>query len=249
MISTAKIRDNFSRVAHTYEQYADIQGLLADELLKKVILEARVYDKILDIGCGTGKLTQELSQQFLHSKVMGLDISEGMSKLTKARGIEAIAADAQALPFSNGTFDLVVSNAAYQWVSNLPLAFKEAQRVLKEKGIFIFSCFGKRTLRELRDCFGIEENVLPEKDSLYYGLAVSGFSEMSVEQNMLKKYFNNATELLYWLKKIGGNRIYQRQPHITTGTLKAVSDFYAATYRNNGKIYATFEVIKIRARK
>lgn len=249
MISSAKIGNNFSRVAHHYEQYADIQGLLADELLKSVTEEARTYDKILDIGCGTGKLIQALSQLYPPARGVGLDVSREMIRFAKTRGMEAVVADAEELPFRSEIFNLVVSNAAYQWVGNLPAAFQEAHRVLKEGGLFILSCFGKRTLRELRDCFGVEENILPEKDALCDGLSAAGFSEINVEQDVINKYFNNTAELLYWLKRTGANRFYQRPPRISRGRIKEASDFYSQTCRHNGKIYAVFEVFKIRARK
>lgn len=249
MISPAKVGNNFSRVARHYEQYADIQYLLAESLLQEIKQKNISPESILDIGCGTGKLIQELSGQYPYARVVGLDVSQEMVRLVKSRGIEAIAGDAQGLPFRGKAFDLAVSNAAYQWVGNLPAAFQEARRVLKEGGVFILSCFGKRTLRELRDCFGVEENILPEKDALYDGLAAAGFSEINVERDIINKYFNNTFELLYWLKNTGANRLYQRPPRISRGRLKEASEFYSRNCRHNGKIYAAFEVLKGRARK
>lgn len=249
MISPVKIANNFSRVAHHYEQYADIQYLLAERLLEEIKQHNISPESILDIGCGTGKLIQALSQLYPHARGVGLDVSQEMVRFVKAKGMDAIAGDAEELPFSSKTFNLVVSNAAYQWVSNLPAAFQEAHRVLKERGVFILSCFGKSTLRELRDCFGVEENILPEKDALYDGLAAAGFSEINVERDVINKYFNNTFELLYWLKNTGANRLYQRPPRISRVRFKEASDFYSRACRHNGKIYAAFEVLKGRARK
>lgn len=249
MISPVKVGTNFSRVAHHYEQYADIQYLLAERLLKEIKQQSILPESILDIGCGTGKLTHALLRQYPYAAVIGLDVSREMVKVAKDRGIEAVSADAQRLPFRDETFNLIVSNAAYQWVGNLSAAFQEAHRILKENGKFIFSCFGKKTLKELRDCFGIEENILPEKDALYDGLAAAGFSEINVERDVINKYFNNTFDLLYWLKNTGANRIYQRPPRISRGRFKEASDFYSRNCRHNGKIYAAFEILKGRARK
>lgn len=249
MISPVKVGNNFSRVAHHYEQYADIQYLLAERLLKEIKQQSILPESILDIGCGTGKLIQALSQLYPHARGVGLDVSREMIRFAKARGMEAVVANAEELPFSSEIFNLVVSNAAYQWVGNLPAAFQEAHRVLKEGGVFILSCFGKRTLKELRDCFGVEENILPEKDALRDGFTTAGFSEINVERDVINKYFNNTLELLYWLKRTGANRIYKRPPRISRGRIKDASDFYSQSCRHNGKIYATFEILKGRARK
>lgn len=249
MISPVKIANNFSRVARHYEQYADIQYRLAKRLLEEIKQHNISPESILDIGCGTGKLTHALLRQYPYAGVIGLDVSREMVKVTKDRGIEAVSAGAQRLPFHDETFNLIVSNAAYQWVGNLPAAFQEAHRVLKERGVFVFSCFGKRTLKELRDCFGIEENILPEKGALCEGLKTAGFSEINVERDVINKYFNNTLELLYWLKNTGANRLYQRPPRVSRGRLKEASDFYSRNCRHNGKIYAEFEVFYATARR
>lgn len=249
MISTAKIRDNFSRVAHEYEQYADIQGLLAERLWEEIKKEEISPDKILDIGCGTGSLLAGLSRHFSHAKVTGLDISQAMAGITKAKGIKVITADAQELPFDGKIFDLVISNTAYQWIINLNSAFKEVHRVLKDKGIFIFNCFGRRTFEELRDYFKIEEDGLPAKEAVYSELIKSGFSDIKIKVETESKYFDNLSDILRWLKNIGGNRFYSRPAFLTPHKLKTANDFYAHKYRHNGQVYATFEVIWVKTKK
>ena len=249
MISPVKIGNNFSRVAPHYEQHADIQYLLAERLLEQIKQKNISPEKILDIGCGTGKLTQALLRQYPYAAVMGLDVSRAMVKAAKDKGIEAVSADAQELPFRDETFNLIVSNAAYQWVGNLAAAFQEARRILREEGIFIISCFGKNTLKELRDCFGIKENILPEKGALCDGLIAAGFSKINVERDMLHKYFDTTGSLLYWLKSTGANRIYKSQPRISRGRFKEANDFYSRNCRRNGEIYAEFEVFYATARR
>ena len=50
-------------------------------------------------------------------------------------------ADAEALPYPDAAFDLVVSSTTYQWVENLSKAFTESKRVLKPGGLFRFHHF------------------------------------------------------------------------------------------------------------
>ncbi len=249
MISTLKIKDNFSRAAHTYEQYADIQYSLAESLLQELKRENICPDSILDIGCGTGKFLAGMKKYFPDAVAAGIDISREMVSIAKGRCPDCLTADAQALPFKGETFDLIVSNAAYQWVKDLNAAFGEAYRVLRNGGAFIFSCFGRKTLGELRECFNIEENGFPEKDTLYRALSRGGFHNISIEADARRKYFDNLSGILYWLKNIGGNRFYSKPYFLTPGKLETLSDMYADKYGYDAKVYAGFEVFRVKARK
>lgn len=247
--TSCKIGESFSGAADTYEQYADIQNLLANELLEELKREKVFARDILDIGCGTGRLLLGLSKILPKAKIRGLDISSRMARITKDKGIPAVVADAQNLPFRREVFDLITSNATYQWIFNLKDAFSEACRVLKKEGVFIFNCFGHRTLCELRDCFNIRENLLPSKDGVYKNLKSANFSDIEIKVELRQKYFDSLESILYWLKKIGANRIFKRQPFLTPRKFKIASDFYSYNYGNNGKVYATFEVIMGRIKK
>lgn len=93
--------------------------------------------KILDVGCGIGRLTSKLSKK--DTKIIGIDINkEFISYCSKKfRGIEFLVADARKLPFAKDTFDIVL----YPWMGDLgkelPRALKECKRVLKKNGKFI----------------------------------------------------------------------------------------------------------------
>lgn len=249
MLSGAKISENFSRIAYTYERYADIQSQLGDELLRKIIQEEGVYGKILDIGCGTGNLAKALSKYFLKTEVFGLDISFEMAKIARLKSVKSLASDAQILPFKDMAFDLIVSNATYQWVNDAETAFSEAKRALAPYGIFIFNCFGHATLRELRSCFQIKENFLPTEDSLVRNLRNAGFKDIQISVESRYKYFDCLKRILYWLKNIGANSIYPRPYFLTPQKLRQAEEAYHNNFRNNGNIYATFEVIWVKAQK
>lgn len=249
MITTVKIRDNFSRIAQTYELYADIQNLLADELLGQIRKEKLSVEDIIDIGCGTGRLLLGLSKIFPKAKIKGLDVSLEMARISRDRGIETVIADAEKLPFKKETFDLIISNATYQWIVNLDNAFREANRILKKNSSFIFTCFGPDTFCELRNCFGIGENFLPAKDFIYKGLKGAGFKNIEIKTDLRYKDFDSLRGILFWLKKIGGNHIHSIRPFLTPRKFMAAGDFYSRNYRNNGKVYATFEVIWVKAKK
>jgi malonyl-CoA O-methyltransferase len=244
-----KIKENFNRVADNYERYADIQSDVADELLRGLLKSRQSHKAILDIGCGTGKLTAELKRHFLGSRVFALDISQAMAKSAGNKGLSVLAADARYLPFSKEVFDLVISSAAYQWIFDLEKAFREVNKILEKDGIFTFSCFGEKTLCEVRRCFSINENLLPAEDCILKNLKGAGFRDIQIKIDLRQKDFGSLNSILYWLKNIGGNRINSPPPFLTPGKLKLANDFYQSNYRNNGSVYATFEVIWASGRK
>ena len=111
-------------------------------------------ERILDLGCGTGRLTSDLATAAGDGCVVALDRSETM--LTEAarwfveRGVRAalVRADGAALPFA-GAFDAVFSTATLHWIRDHPTAFAGIYRVLGPGGRFIAQCGGGPNLRGL----------------------------------------------------------------------------------------------------
>jgi SAM-dependent methyltransferase len=87
--------------------------------------------RTLDLGCGEGRVGGELER--LGHKVTGVDSSPRMVELANEIH-EAVLADATALPFEDGAFDLVVAYMALMNMDDLPGATCEAARVLEPGG-------------------------------------------------------------------------------------------------------------------
>jgi SAM-dependent methyltransferase len=93
----------------------------------------------LDIGCGTGALSQIILDLASPLKVMGVDPSEGYIAFARDQVLDTrvsfIIGDAQALPFESAQFDAVVSGLALNFVPYPELAISEMQRVVRPGGI------------------------------------------------------------------------------------------------------------------
>jgi trans-aconitate methyltransferase len=98
-------------------------------------LDAQKGEFILDLGCGDGQLTQRLAATGVH--VLGVDASAEMIAAARERGIEAEQANAELLPFHDGTFDAVFSNAALHWVRDQDAMLDQVHRVLRTGGRFV----------------------------------------------------------------------------------------------------------------
>jgi trans-aconitate methyltransferase len=99
------------------------------------LLQPQPGEKILDLGCGDGVLTEKLSA--LGVQVLGVDSSANMVEAAKRRGFDARVIDATAMTFEN-EFDAVFSNAVLHWIKDDPdAAIAGAYRALRRPGRFV----------------------------------------------------------------------------------------------------------------
>ncbi|MEO7523675.1 MAG: methyltransferase domain-containing protein [Ferruginibacter sp.] len=103
---------------------------------------------LLEIASGTGRVTRHLRKRIPPSaKLIASDINEDMLAVAKKKlshlDIDWKKIDAQQLPFSDNSIDLVVCCFGYMFVPDKPKAFAEAYRVLKPGGVFLFTTWDK----------------------------------------------------------------------------------------------------------
>lgn len=121
-------------------------------------LDFKENARVLELGCGTGKLWQKNTSRIPNSWDITLtDFSEGMLNDAKTNLKENIGrfkfkiTDAQKIPFKDSSFDGVIANNMLYHVSDIDRAFSEIQRVLKPNGIFYASTVGTNHMMEMRD--------------------------------------------------------------------------------------------------
>jgi len=93
----------------------------------------------LDVGCGTGVFTELVVDTCSPGSVMAIDPSAAQIELALkkpiAQRVDFRVADAQTLPFSNSTFDIVVSALVINFIADRPRAVEEMRRVCKPGGV------------------------------------------------------------------------------------------------------------------
>jgi len=105
-------------------------------------------ERILDLGCGDGRLTERILAA--GADVEGADSSPTMIEAARARGIKAIEAKAEELPYSDAMFDAVFSNAALHWVRDQDSMMAQVHRVLKPGGRFVAEMGGHGNIAAIR---------------------------------------------------------------------------------------------------
>jgi ubiquinone/menaquinone biosynthesis C-methylase UbiE len=115
--------------------------------------------RVLEIGCGWGELAERIAET--GAEVTAIDLSYRMAQLALERGVRALVADGQALPFDANRFDLVIANAVMYHIPDLDLALTEVGRVLSPDGVFIATTFELGRFSELWGLVGQLPPTLP----------------------------------------------------------------------------------------
>lgn len=112
------------------------------------LLDPKPGERILDVGCGTGHLTNEIRQQ--EAKVVGIDSSPNMIKTARETypELEFVQADASSFTFKE-PFDAIFSNAALHWVTDAENAIRCMSQALRPGGRFVIEMGGKGNIQSL----------------------------------------------------------------------------------------------------
>jgi SAM-dependent methyltransferase len=112
------------------------------------LLAPRPGERILDLGCGDGVLTQKLAE--LGCDVVAVDASAAQVAAARALGLDAHVADGEALAFDGG-FDAVFSNAALHWMRDADAVIAGVARALRPGGRFVAECGGHGCVATIHD--------------------------------------------------------------------------------------------------
>lgn len=132
---------------HAQMAHADAISPLDDPWYESVYrgLKPIPTGRLLEVGCGQGEFAVWLSRQKPGFEIVGLDFSETAIKLATRRakaeraGVKFILGDAQALPYADDSFDIVVSCECLEHVPSPSKMAQEIARVLKPGGRFLLT--------------------------------------------------------------------------------------------------------------
>jgi malonyl-CoA O-methyltransferase len=231
-----------------------LQREVGARLLERMELTTLAPQRILDLGCGSGRPTRELRRRYTKADVLGLDLAHAMLKLARRRQpwwrpASFVCAEAALLPFSTSSFDLLYANLVLQWCEDLDAALLEWRRVLKSPGLLLFSSFGPDTLKELRAAWRAADahnhvNRFLDMHDIGDALIRAGFVEPVMDVEQVTLTYDDVMGLMRDLKGIGAHNVTAGRGRGLTGRgrLAAMTEAYEA-FRKDGRLPATYEVV------
>jgi malonyl-CoA O-methyltransferase len=268
MIDKQQVKFHFSKNASNYNQYAHVQRKMKDVLIEFAMQntkDALKINNILEIGCGTGYLTHTLTELFPSAHITAVDIAPGMIAEIKSKftnnSVDFICGDIEEIKLNN-TYDLIISNATFQWFNHMPLTIKKLYTALNPNAMLCFSTFGNYTFRELNECFNKTKQALSIKESISSGQSFYSLNELtSLCKNITNskinndktsvkckelfeyEYFNDCKDFFYSVKKTGANNSNKGSRNISPTFIKKVIALYNENFKVNNKVKATYHCL------
>ena len=138
---TKLVQKVFSNVAFNYDLMNDVMSFGAHRLWKKTFIDLvnpYYYDKIIDVGSGSGDLVLEIQKRYLDTKIDIVDLNKEMLKEGKKRikkgNVNFYQQNAESLSFANNSYDKYLISFCLRNITDIDQSFKEAFRILKPGG-------------------------------------------------------------------------------------------------------------------
>ena len=224
---------------------------VAGELGERLSAVLRQFERAVDLGTPTDAVRRVLAA----SGKAGDVIVAAPDGATPEAGLRVIA-DEEALPFADGSLDLLVSVLALQFVNDLPGTLIQIRRALKPDGLFLAALLAGETLSELREAFaaaeseiegGISPRVAPFADLRELGALMqrAGFALPVVDSDKVTVRYATPFALMHDLRRMGATSVLRerRRTPLRRATLQRMAEIYAARFADDdGRLHATFEI-------
>ncbi len=227
-----RIKERFLKAVRTYEEEAVVQREMAERLVERLKgLGLTEFDSVFEIGAGTGLLTRLLTREVSFSLYIACDLVKECGRFFKETPVKFVAGDGEEAGWLKRRFDLVTSNAVFQWFKDIGRAAKRLKSLLKHGGILAFTTFGPLTMKELRRS-EVPPAIIPKEDLLRL-FSEEGFELLWWESWERSLEFRDRRELLRHIRNTGA-----------LGGLKASDtlSFYEGPSQN-GTLVLTYEPV------
>ncbi len=249
----------FNVSAHSYEAHAVAQRRLMQAVL--MALPAIPPSHILELGAGTGLLTRALLDRYPAACIDAVDVAPNMVDYARRtfqgeRRVSWQTGDAQTVKLGR-RYPLIVSNAALQWVADQSCTWRNIAAHLEPVGWLVAGVMLRDTLCELR---ALRQQIAPDKVGCFQ-LPTAGDIRRAVEQAGLEwekwaplRFTLRYDDVDHFLRVIHAQGVTGGQPAqgyapLTRGELRTLKAAYQQQFSKDGKVYATYDAVVLRARR
>ena len=211
IIEKNTISRNFSDAAGTYDFWAKPQKEIARRLVELLAI-GQTKNNVLDLGCGTGNIIDQVLRLDPATRILGIDIAPGMIDFCTKRWndspeINFIKDDiCHFTPTEN--YDLILSSCTFQWIKDIPDVIKKFTNSLCNDGILAIAVLLDGSFSELKNSYkSLFGSNLPgpkyRTDNYYVdALQTSNLKIITAKVETVESYFSGL-DLLKYFKNIG----------------------------------------------
>lgn len=254
LLHQQQVRRRFSSAAAAYDAASPVQAEVAQRVLDLVPATVQPQ-RILDAGCGTGRLLRLAHNRWPDASLVGLDLAEGMVdqarlQLADLHSLRLVTGDAAT--YDDEPFDLILSSSALHWLRPLECGLAHLLNLVRPDGHLAAGLMTHSTLRELHSA---RTTVAPHKTTpgrlptwtdLHALLTrLTGGRILVAREEIHEGHYSSAGALLERLHVMGvtGGDLAQGTLPLTRGELKALIRHYESHFTApGGGVRATFSV-------
>lgn len=234
-----RVAARFDAAAPSYDAHSAAQRHAAQKLAERLVtLALPPRPRVLEIGCGTGHLTELLALHLPGAWLLATDIAPAMVAACRARlgdaprlayavmdGCRPASADFDLCkPARHTGFDLICGNLVAQWFDDLPAACARLAARLAPAGVLLLSLPGSQTFREWRAAHAAQglkpgTRALPSREACLAALPVG---DNHVEREVWRVCHANGLDFLRALRAIGADTPAPGHMPLTPGQLRRV---------------------------
>jgi SAM-dependent methyltransferase len=239
--------------AHALGPATFLVDRVAEDLSDRLAAVLRRFGRAVDLGTPTDALRRALQTNGNIETI----VAAAPDLAPRERSALRVVADEEALPFADGSLDLVVSALALQFVNDLPGTLIQIRRALKPDGLLLAAMTGGESLNELREAFaeaeseiegGISPRVSPFADIRDLGglLQRAGFALPVIDTDRLTVRYDTPLALMHDLRAMGATNVMteRRRVPLKRATLRRMLEIYAERFADpDGRLRAKFDIV------
>ena len=241
------VRSSFGKHLFSYTQHAVVQASMAEELVWKLHkAHPDAFQRVFEIGCGSGVLTTAFLKRFAVEAYFANDLVEECRHEVATivnqypdTVFDFAGGDIERMSVFPDKLDLIISNATFQWLTNLPTFFQRLKQALRPGAFLAFSIFGPDNLCEIRRLTGVGLEYLSRDD--VHALLTQHSDVLSCEESCISLPFRSPRSVLRHMRLTGVIGVEKRS--WTKSGLREFEQQYWTQFGENEQVPLTYHPI------